>query len=430
MPIFHIGDHKIGWFKSKLERIARRARKLHLQEPIVNVIDFRWVDLVNAEGIDTLQRRRVWQIEVIGEPAVINGWHFVATIQHTEEGNIMRKIPSFGDLPEVEVPAQYRDCGPNCEHCNMRRLRRDTYIVRNVADNTFKQVGRTCLGDFANSTNPETIAALAEMGANILMLGRMAEEDDDDGQWHYGCSGLIQRPQVDSEAFLAYVVANIRKNGYTSKKRAYETGRHEATSERVLAVMFPPPAGTQAEAIRQRMEREDVTDADKATAIAALEFAQAHEGDSDFDHNLRITANLEAYEFRNLGMAAYIIQHYMRNLERQAREEANRRNSNSTHQGTVGQRLRDIPVKCLSAHNGCAHEGMGYSYTWLKFVDDNGNIFTWRASSQSFAPEERVLLTGTVKRHSEFRGVKETQLTRCSHKPVQQPEAIVERTGS
>jgi len=50
----------------------------------------------------------------------------------------------------------------------------------------------------------------------------------------------------------------------------------------------------------------------------------------------------------------------------------------------------------------------------VKFRDLAGNMFTWFASGYTgLEREDRISIKGTVKQHDEYRGVKQTVLTRC-----------------
>lgn len=62
-------------------------------------------------------------VEVEGT-AIINDWQFIASVEHTEKGNIFSKA-----LTEVEIPECYRTSKPICEHCNSNRTRASTFIV-------------------------------------------------------------------------------------------------------------------------------------------------------------------------------------------------------------------------------------------------------------------------------------------------------------
>lgn len=66
--------------------------------------------------------------------------------------------------------------------------------------------------------------------------------------------------------------------------------------------------------------------------------------------------------------------------------------------------------------------GMETRFGWttlIKFEDDHGNILDWWTSTDVKAEVgDRVLLTGTVKSHNEYKGIKSTIVTRCRLKTV------------
>ena len=55
-----------------------------------------------------------------------------------------------------------------------------------------------------------------------------------------------------------------------------------------------------------------------------------------------------------------------------------------------------------------------YGHSNLFTFDYNGNILTWfTATYQPYSVGDVILLTGTIKEHTEYKNVKQTQLTRC-----------------
>ncbi len=62
---------------------------------------------------------------VVGAQVVkMAGWQFAATIEHDEDGNIIRQVPGV----EVDLSA-YRTVAAWCSHCNTARNRIDTFVV-------------------------------------------------------------------------------------------------------------------------------------------------------------------------------------------------------------------------------------------------------------------------------------------------------------
>ena len=62
-----------------------------------------------------------------------------------------------------------------------------------------------------------------------------------------------------------------------------------------------------------------------------------------------------------------------------------------------------------------------------KFTDNDGNVFIW-ITPCGVETDKTMKLTGTVKEHSEFNGVKQTVLTRC--KVEYKPEDLHEDDGT
>ena len=89
----------------------------------------------------------------------------------------------------------------------------------------------------------------------------------------------------------------------------------------------------------------------------------------------------------------------------------------SKHIGQVGQK---ITIKVKYIHTASWHNNFGYGYwtdnvTFLhKFADTDGNVLVWKTSKsieEDYGTE--MVLTGTVKEHSEYKGDKQTVMTRC-----------------
>lgn len=48
-----------------------------------------------------------------------------------------------------------------------------------------------------------------------------------------------------------------------------------------------------------------------------------------------------------------------------------------------------------------------------RFIDINGNVIIWKSSKYIADEKEISKLTGTIKEHKDFNGVKQTIVTRC-----------------
>ena len=84
----------------------------------------------------------------------------------------------------------------------------------------------------------------------------------------------------------------------------------------------------------------------------------------------------------------------------------------SHHVGEIGQRLRNMSGTFVSAKFFEGQWGGNFIYTFRVGED----IFTWFSQSvidNEIEPGDAIILTGTVKNHTEYNGVLQTQLSRC-----------------
>lgn len=88
----------------------------------------------------------------------------------------------------------------------------------------------------------------------------------------------------------------------------------------------------------------------------------------------------------------------------------NKETSNSQFVGEIGERLRNMKATFVSSRYFEGNWGGSFVYTF----EVNNNIFTWFTQKMLTINEGDVIdLTGTVKNHTEYNGILQTQLSRC-----------------
>lgn len=341
--------------------------------------------------------------------ALINDWEFIATVEHTEKGNLIQ-----GYKKDIEVPERYYNSDPICEHCKSNRYRKNTYIVHNVKTDEFKQVGKSCLNDFTHGLSAEAIASYISMFDELIK----GEYVDPSGGWtHY----------YDTKEMLQFMAECIRKFGYVKRDPYSST---PSTAERASAYRsaYYNEGGFIWEEIN-RKNREEMRriefDHNSPQAIKMTEDALAwiaeQEEFNNYMHNLKTACSLKYDDGKAFGLLASLFPTYDRSLEREAqkrleeekraRERANE--ANSKFIGEVGDRItiKNIhKIKLLTSWD----TQWGYVYLW-KIVDADGNVYIWRTSNGDLGKEDinAIRIIGTIKKHEEFNGIKQTQLTRC-----------------
>lgn len=107
--------------------------------------DAQWVARARPDG--SMATIRVREVAVIGDVPDTGDWEYAAALHHAPSGTILQRAKAAKYLGDEEL-ARYRARGPVCDHCEMRRGRHDTYVVRNRVTGEVSQVGRTCLAAY------------------------------------------------------------------------------------------------------------------------------------------------------------------------------------------------------------------------------------------------------------------------------------------
>lgn len=417
---YHVPERNLERLKNEIAKLNKRATKLGVPLITITVGAFRDVPIPQDELAITPQRfMRIFEVEVVGETPKFAGWTFGATIEHTDEGNVLRKCPGI----EVEMTS-YRECRPACDHCRVNRYRRDTFVVLHD-DGTLKQIGRNCLRDFLGHANPEVLAKQAELMLSLGELCSMSEDDDGFGRER---GGSVDR-RVSLLEFLGHVAQFALLHGFMTGKQARERSDAQghpvpSTSGRAWDNMFPTREDIQAGRVIE------ITEQAKQLAQTAIDFVceqfseTPRETLNDFQHNMLVIASCVSIEPRNSGLAAYLIAFYQRETERQAtlaREQSQA--AASAYFGELKKRYRNVTLKFVNSFElGESQWGIRSLH---KFVDAAGNVFVWmtgnavwNAAGQIAVMNEDLTMDFTVAEHKDFRGTKQTVITRCKVKPT------------
>jgi len=288
--LFEIPAENMPKFEKQIAALSKKSVKLIGQE--IRPFTFSHEEKTLADG----RTHRVYSVMLTAEVPKLNGWTFVARLDHSNDtGTIIRMVPNAGSLPEAFRSAT----NTRCDHCNVNRFRRDTFVVRNDETGEFKQVGSTCLKDFFGH-DPMKIAKLAELLGYAYECGRAANE--------WGVEGLNPNDYrwIAVEEFAEATAKAVLKHGWVSGKAAYENANLTATREYAWSYFCA---------------RGETTDAERVLAADALAWASSLREKatlSDYEHNITVIADATMMEPRSAGLCASIVGVYFNNKMRDA----------------------------------------------------------------------------------------------------------------
>jgi hypothetical protein len=439
--VYRVPDYKLADLLVKVEKVAKRARKLGVGEVTITVADRERVEVKgdgtpwDPEATSMIKFAREYAYVVLaGEPPVLEGWRFLATLQHLGEGqNIVKRIPGQarawsewragrdigpggdgGRDDEAVKRAQeqvdavdltlYRAAAPKCDHCGFDRRRKNTYVVEYAETGDLKQVGSNCLADFVGGVDPHRVAKYAEY-LTVLDLDLEEGEYDDE---NFGGNGMTsQFTQVFTRDYLTHVATMLRSYGWVPRSAA-GYGK-TATADDAMSNLWAMAR----DARGKRGDRLYVepADEDAARADAALLWAREvlpEKAKSEFDYNLVTMAAQDYVPKKGDGILAYVVVAHARALEQEVKlAEQKKKTANSTHFGEVKKRYDlTLTVEAIFETEGY------YGTTFItRMLDGDGNVFKWFGS---YELDRGGVYAGkwTVKGHEEYKGTLETVVTR------------------
>lgn len=414
--------------KDKIEKLNRRARRLGCSPIVISVGAGRTVEktqqVMVSGGPDTSRKIRVkcHDVVVSGErPKLPGGWRLLARVQLLDGVSITHTVPG------ETVPAEFHNAHNRCDHCRVNRTRNDVYVVGSgfasdasgsgsgfASDASggnkaakLMAVGSTCISDFLGGVSPTQMAWYAE--ALAALDCREYEEYD-------GGFGGGEAASFDVEAYMVASATAIRLGGWIARSAVKYSGGPSTSDHATLhyrGKLRITPQGDLTSEIRGRWGADyplaTTIPADETTAREAIAWAQAINPEiaNDYLINVHKVADLSFAPWNLAGIAASIVSAYQREQGRLATRA--RETSESKHVGTIGERSTfRLTVAHVNTIDGT------YGTTHIHTMRDAaGNVFKWFASRECLDQGRTYDVTGTIKKHGDYKGTAETTLTRC-----------------
>lgn len=344
-----------------------------------------------------------------------NGW--------TVLGSVSRKdgiVQCY--FKDAELIRKYKDTDFHCDHCQKRARRNSVVVLENEAGEQ-KLVGTSCLKEFTRGLDGNLIAAFVDvkdhldelvLRANPLVREDEDEVEEDGGLFNDSFCSYYGKPQYDARDIVAAASYVIRSDG-----EYVPAGSNYATWKEVY------------DFYGSREVRND--SASQEEARKAIEWVKGLSEEeitkSSYMFNLRQILDVGYCAYRHFGLLVSLIPVYQKHLIREAMKET--MSKPSEYVGEVGDKL-SLNVILLKSISYESMYGTGYFHL---FADENGNVFKWSTNKGLWVGDygsiengTKLSLTGTVKSHDEYKGTKQTIITRCKWSVIKEEEEHEEGT--
>lgn len=433
-----IPQNKVSWLLNKFNDLARRAMKNGLQPPtceLTNEKESRTYTVDINKPFDSPFYYKptnvdidMVKVNIEGEMPVLSGWKFLSTIHHRKMPEVLSSggvqyenavFHSFflDDEEKLYLESQLDElqaCPPGCEHCNLPRLRNQTFILENQETGEQKQVGSTCIDDFLGEKSLKKALWFFEMDS-------LFKEDYVSSYVDNLYRSSSSKYPVPLEIFVAQASLIIDAEGFVSRANSDSLNNIVATADRVVAA-FTEPDSAQKRLFDAYVQGQPHKQLDKAKEV--LKFYQSIDPKGkDFIQNIKRLALSGSANLRNrsdTGLAGYMAEGFSRELERRKAIELEKASRTNEHFGNEKER----GMLKLNLTKAFYDSSARFPYTRLTFKDDDGRLFEWTTSSsvEDFEKGKTYIVTATIKNHSEYKGDKITNIIRLKDCQEVEPE--------
>ena len=405
-----ISEYTDSDFQTRLKRLQRRAVKLGLPAPQAELT--RVEDQKRRSEMGSTYYIRLFHYELTHPTVKIADWEVIGKLEaQGNDANIVKM--GVEDVPRAKM-LSFRS-GSQCEHCNTKRHRTTTVVLRHTTTGDIKRVGSTCLKDFTGAHD-----AAALFAAKIF--GFCDEES-------FRVGGGPLRLGHDDVLFVVHCL--IKENGWLSRGKARDMDGH-ATADQAWDLALARANNTGSPSMKAaRRELLTVTNLKevKAEITAAITWGQAIPADvsNDYLYNLRTALQGESVTEKELGLVASLLPAYRRHIQRTRRDQMAKQDD-AGHFGAPGDKIgrkctkkdRDAGKASHPAHQvtitRCVcTEGMYGPKTVIGMAGADGHAFVWFKSGYAdFKVGATHTMIATIKSHGDFRGVSQTIVQRAA----------------
>ena len=373
-----------------IARLIKKGVKARLdvtREAVKNVPVKRITEERKVESTGRRELVSVVDFTLDVENANLGKWEILGTKERLGDGAIY-----VGDIPE-----EYKNANFNCQHCSTHRRRNNVAVIRNTEDSSIMQVGYTCLQDFIGRE-------LGAFGALIKGLDQIVENENYYGGFSYK-SGNCRYYNVNQYLQIAYNC--IVSYGYVKSNNDYYND--EITTRERISIAY-------SDITNEYVDQTEV-DTDLINKIKQAFYDFAKSNPSNFTHNVCAVLQQTCVSWKYTKLLHFVPTFYLNKVELEARKrEAEAKKQafmatlNNEYAGSVGDKITtEATLTRYSTFDG--QYGVMYVYN---FKDVQGHVMVWFTSKALYVDEgDTITIKGTIKKLSEYKGIKQTVLTRC-----------------
>ena len=425
---YMIPEENVENLEKKFNAAARKIRKINPElEPtmtksnhtvvLVRKIELRPCDCRSETTIKEVpyEARRM-ELKIPDEVVFAeNNWAFGGSVEPSgvDGKNFVNVNLSGKDLGFI-VPSKYFTANScTCDYCKTNRKRNKTYLVVNQETGEWKQLGKECLKLFVTGIDVDAIATFESFIKEAEDISNPGDE--------FFYNRRARFVEVQRALELAHAATKIF--GFVATRD--NAGNYNIFSTKnIVQAKILKEMGCPSDLLNiDSSDREKINlaalkltaylttaEEDISNNIVALRKTVMELPDEPYYNNLKTVLVNEYVPLDKLGLLVSAPKAISRYYEfKKMQEEKEKLAKSSNYLGSVGEK---ISVNFVSGREvACCETQFGLLHIY-EFKDASGNTVVWKSSSSKDIPESGTV-TGTVKAHEEYDGIKQTVILRA-----------------
>lgn len=376
--------------RRKLDGIARKAARVGV--PFAYSFGAEYTrEVKTCDAFAPVYHVAAVDVTISDDLIAFDGWRVLARIEHLHTGAGVDDSPQnvvFAFDACEDEPREWSFVPCDCDACRVRRVRNVTFIVEHE-NGERAHVGRECLKLYTGIDG----ATAARFAAVVDEITREYDADAGANIERMHAARLLSVRRV-----LGIAADIIARDGYRTN------------------------GGTRDDVLEALRHDEDASENGARVAAAVLDWCASIDANTASDYMRNACAIVAAGYCKpsHVGILAYLPRAYEREQERKRRDAERKKaehdaREHSAHVGKVGERVT-MPIDSAVCVTSFEYQASYYKVvtTYVYKIMSGGAALIWKTSTASLEDvQNSATITGTIKEHSEYRGERQTVLTRC-----------------
>jgi hypothetical protein len=401
-----VAAYNIPAVEREIAQLAKLASKLGVPAPTATIVSREPFE----EKISETKRRAGYvprlidavQYEISAAVVQVSAKHqLIGKIAHDIAGTDVREVPGFTIDPSFRTRQ-------HCDHCNKIRRRGKYVVFADVATGTQLQVGSTCVKDFVGHS-PERLLGWLDMVQSLRAHDDVNSEYDDTND-SFGSGGSRGLVLYSRELVIGGTIQQVTNHGFISRRKMQEVLDSNPTAT-IVTTAIEVTDQVYNHYRHDQYHKKLIVAQHHIDAIDPFtQWVNTKDTTETFWFNVNQAVNNTGVAFRQIAYIAAAVAMWRRETSQIAERPAR---LVSEYFGNVGDR---VELSNLTIQRTMT---FGSSFGPVHMViatAESGVVFTWTSTTKSahdLKQDAVISLKGSIKEHREYKGTKQTVLTRC-----------------